>query len=222
MSRWGESTRRIEESFASNGNTREVVLEIQRVLHGIEKRIMENRSLIPFQVTKLIMDYITDLLKDLGFSCNKESVSKIDGSIVDTLCEFRTNVRDICLKEPKNEVSQEILHVCDAIRNDVSDRHGLTIIDGKSDVQWVVGQLPKKSVKAKSQVKQGLNASIPPSEMFRSNPEYSMFDSDGIPTHDRNGKPLSAPRLKKLRKQYATHSAIHEKWLAQVKKSVVC
>lgn len=28
---------------------------------------------------------------------------------------------------------------------------------------------------------------IDPREIFKSNPEYSQFDEDGIPTHDKKG-----------------------------------
>ena len=52
-------------------------------------------------------------------------------------------------------------------------------------------------------------ASIPPTEMFRSQTDkYSAFDEQGLPTHDAEGEPLSAKQRKKLQKL----------WQAQEKK----
>ena len=52
-------------------------------------------------------------------------------------------------------------------------------------------------------------AAIPPQEMFRSQSDkFSLFDEQGVPTHDASGQPLSDKQQKKLRKL----------WQAQEKK----
>ena len=196
LEKWNETKTKIDESLANDSNTRQVVSETQNLLHEIEKCLLENRQALAGRVASLIAN-----------------------EMIDALCEFRSAVRTICLKDTHSEVSREVLQACDALRQSASDRFGITIIDGKSDVRWVVGPLPKKQPKKAKQ--EGLNPSVPPSEMFLGNSEFSAFDKEGIPTHDKDGKPLSASRLKKLRKQYATHSLIHSKWLEQ-KKRCVC
>ena len=60
-----------------------------------------------------------------------------------------------------------------------------------------------------SQRQREAQASIPPTEMFRSQTDkYSAFDEQGLPTHDAEGEPLSAKQRKKLQKL----------WQAQEKK----
>ena len=95
----------------------------------------------------------------------------------------------------------------------MSEEHSVSIIDGSPSVLWVPGKLQTKKPVSKS--KPVLTPDIPPEVMFRKSGEYSEFDSNGIPTHGKNGKPLSATKLKKLHKQYETHKAIHQKWLSQ-------
>lgn len=103
----------------------------------------------------------------------------------------------------------------------MSENHSISIIDGNPSVLWVPGKLQTKKLASKP--KSALTPDIPPSEMFKRNKEYTLFDLNGIPTHDKNGKPLSVTKLKKLHRQYETHKAIHDKWLSQKHtKSFVC
>ena len=108
----------------------------------------------------------------------------------------------------------------------MSEKHAISIIDGNPDVLWLPGKLQNKKKKEVEKAgkpgKPSLTANIPPSEMFKQSGEYSQFDENGFPTHDRTGKPISQSKMKKLRKQYETHKAIHEKWLNQTKKLPVC
>ena len=58
-------------------------------------------------------------------------------------------------------------------------------------------------------------AKIPPAEMFLGLTElYSKFDSEGLPTHDKDGEALSKGATKKLMKEYAKQRELHEKYLA--------
>lgn len=116
----------------------------------------------------------------------------------------------------------------------MSDKHSISIIDGNPDVLWLPGKLQTKKKDDKNKKtntqtgemkktgKPSLTANIPPNEMFKQSGEYSQFDENGFPTHDKTGKPISQSKMKKLRKQYETHKAIHEKWLNQHKKYIVC
>lgn len=219
LEKWSEAKCKINESLSNDSNTRQVVSETQNLLREIEKCLLENRQALAGRVASQITDELIDLYSDLGFVFDAKPTERRDKEMMDSLCEFRSAVRAICLKDTRSEVSREVLQACDALRQSTSDRFGITIVDGKSDVRWVVGPLPKNQPKKAKQ--EGLNPSIPPSEMFLGSSEFSAFDKEGIPTLDKDGKPLSASRLKKLRKQYATHSLIHSKWLEQ-KKRCVC
>uniref|UniRef100_A0A8C0I8J9 cysteine--tRNA ligase n=1 Tax=Bubo bubo TaxID=30461 RepID=A0A8C0I8J9_BUBBB len=58
---------------------------------------------------------------------------------------------------------------------------------------------------------------IPPHEMFKSeHDKYSMFDENGFPTHDTEGKELSKGQIKKLKKLYETQEKLYKEYLQMV------
>lgn len=61
-------------------------------------------------------------------------------------------------------------------------------------------------------------AKISPLDMFRNTPEgYSQFDEKGLPTHDKDGEPLSKSMAKKLAKLHGAQTKLHEEYLASQK-----
>jgi len=56
-------------------------------------------------------------------------------------------------------------------------------------------------------------AKIPPSSYFQETQgkKFSLYDAEGLPTHDKEGEPLSKGVLKKLGKEWETHKKAHEK-----------
>jgi hypothetical protein len=46
--------------------------------------------------------------------------------------------------------------------------------------------------------------------MFKGMAEYSLFDADGVPTHDAKGEPLSKSAFKKLRKDWEKQKRLFE------------
>ena len=144
---------------------------------------------------------------------------------MDTFCEFRRDVRACCLKglkEENAEVCKEVLQRCDAVRQVVSSKHHCSIIDGKGETLWVKGELPKKEKKEAKKDPRQLTPACPPSEMFKLTGEFSQFDASGFPLLDKEGKPLSPTKQKKLRKRMEKHRAIHQKWLEQQSHWGVC
>ena len=72
----------------------------------------------------------------------------------------------------------------------------------------------KAEAKRKAEEKEA-KAKIPPKEMFLNMTDlYSKFDDEGVPTHDKDGEPLSKGAAKKLQKEYAKQKDLHEKYLA--------
>lgn len=57
---------------------------------------------------------------------------------------------------------------------------------------------------------------IPPAEFFKSErgDEFSAFDADGMPTHDKDGKEVTKNAKKKLEKDLEKHKKLHEAWKA--------
>jgi cysteinyl-tRNA synthetase len=52
---------------------------------------------------------------------------------------------------------------------------------------------------------------VPPTEMFRRQPSlYSLFDSDGIPTHDADGNKLDEYTIQELHKEWKWQKKLFE------------
>lgn len=228
MNELGILRKTVDQCLLNNMNTRGVIMQFQSTLNQISKALIQSSEALPLPLLQSIVDYCSQWLLDVGFTNWMESaVSTNQHGILDTFCLFRKAVRDNCLTSLKQgegvNVCKSVLKECDIIRETMSAEHKITLIDGKEDLLWVTGELPKKEkAPSKQKPKQGLVASLPPSEMFKQSGEYSCFDERGFPSCDASGKPLSANKIKKLTKQYNTHKAIHEKWLASQSKSIVC
>ena len=53
---------------------------------------------------------------------------------------------------------------------------------------------------------------VKPTEMFRRLPSlYSLFDSDGVPTHDADGNELDESTIQQLRKKWECQKGLSEK-----------
>jgi cysteinyl-tRNA synthetase len=55
----------------------------------------------------------------------------------------------------------------------------------------------------------------PPSQLFRTD-EYSNWNDDGFPTHDKEGQELAKSRMKKLKKEWDMQERLHNEFLAAV------
>lgn len=223
MNEFGLLRKNVDQMLLNNMNTRGVIMHFQTVLNTMSKSLMQSSDMLPIPILQCIVDYIEKWLLDVGFvSWKTEEIQLNQQGVLDTFCQFRKTIRDTCLLSLKSDdsekdVCKKVLKECDQIRETVSTQHKITLIDGKEGLLWVTGELPKSNPSPKQSQKKGLTPSLPPSEMFKQSDAYSMFDERGIPTCDKSGKPLSASKLKKLNKQYNTHKAIHEKWLASQK-----
>lgn len=69
----------------------------------------------------------------------------------------------------------------------------------------------RKQEQAEQLAKKEAAKHIHPHDMFKDAPEaYSQFDDDGVPTHDKDGKPLSKNAIKKLKKDWAKHKKLYD------------
>ena len=62
---------------------------------------------------------------------------------------------------------------------------------------------------------------LSPKDMFRPphSDEYGAWDGDGMPTTLKDGTPLAATRIKRLKKEWETQRKAHEKYLLAAKGS---
>lgn len=58
---------------------------------------------------------------------------------------------------------------------------------------------------------------LSPSEMFKVDAEYTAWDAEGLPTHDKEGVEVAKSKLKKLKKEFDVQGKLHSAWLASNK-----
>ncbi|XP_039923313.1 cysteine--tRNA ligase, cytoplasmic isoform X1 [Hirundo rustica] len=152
------------------------------------------------------------------------------------LSEFREGVRQIAREKKVTEV----LQLSDALRDDIlpelgvrfEDHEGLptvvklvdkdTLLKEREEKKKIEEEKKRKKEEAARKKQQQEAAKlekmkIPPHEMFKLElDKYSMFDENGFPTHDTEGKELSKGQIKKLKKLYETQEKLHKEYLQMV------
>lgn len=178
---------------------------------------------------KSISTYITKLLKIFGVITENEQIgfavseafnfSNVEEKLMPYLKvfgEFRDEVR----RKAKEISNKDILEFCDSLRDTklpelgvrLEDREGkpsaIKLVDKETLLKEKQEKEHQKLLKEESKKKQqALQAEkdaqrkIHPKEMFlKMVDKFSAFDSEGLPTHDVDGKEISKGQLKKLQK----------------------
>lgn len=60
---------------------------------------------------------------------------------------------------------------------------------------------------------------MPPTEMFKQDPEYSEWDAQGLPTKDKEGVELAKSKGKKLKKEWDMQTKLHQAFLAATREA---
>lgn len=152
------------------------------------------------------------------------------------LGDFREKVRS----HAKELKATEILRECDRLRDEVLPNVGVRLEDDddgcckvklvnrdelmkeleakkKLEAAKAAEKEKKKSEAAAAAAAKAALRKIPPSEMFRMETEkYSLFDENGLPTHDQSGKEISKGQLKKLQKLQQAQEKKYNEYLAEV------
>lgn len=172
--------------------------------------------------------------QSIGFQTSSSSSSHNHEDIalpyVQLLADFREKVRNIARQEKVGE----ILKMCDELRDDALPELGVKLEDQEENQSSVIKfvdreilmkekQQQLEEIKKKRQEKEEAKkkqenekaaklakAQVPPSEMFKNETDkYSAFDEQGIPTHDKDGEPISAKQIKKLKKLYQQQEKLY-------------
>ncbi|TIC76045.1 hypothetical protein E3Q00_00177 [Wallemia mellicola] len=155
---------------------------------------------------------------------------------VKVLSGFRDKVRQISIDKPENALT-EILKLCDKIRDEECVDLGIALDDqtnGKNALVKLVNPDQLKAVKEEKEKQIALKAarsklakeqaeakrieklkkgSVKPEEMFKNSTEFSQFDDQGIPTHDKDGQELAKKRRKNLIKEFESQTKLYKEYL---------
>lgn len=167
--------------------------------------------------------------------------------VVELVRDFRQDVREaVTGAEDLKQAKVAILKACDRIRDDLLPPMGYSLEDvtegGKTttsikeiDVaQWLVDrrrqeelaeakrakQEAARRAKAEKEAEDREKAKLRAEDMFRDDPQYSLFDEQGIPTHlaeadpgDPTGHaPVPKKSLKKLQKAWEAQKRLNQKY----------
>ena len=87
----------------------------------------------------------------------------------------------------------------------------VSLKDSMPKVEGSMGNRSRKDEQARQLAEKMAKMSLAPEEMFKSQTDlYSSFDTDGVPTHDKEGKELSKSALKKLKKEWEKQKKLYE------------
>ncbi|XP_041074739.1 cysteine--tRNA ligase, cytoplasmic-like isoform X1 [Polyodon spathula] len=242
----------VHRALCDNVDTRTAMEEMRALVSlgntyiGTKKssRQAPNRMLL-----QSVAAYLTEMLRVFGAIDGVEPIGfPVGGSghnmdleatvmpYLSVLSDFRETVRKIARE---NKVT-EVLHLCDALRDDtlpelgvrLEDHEGLptvvklvdreTLLKEREEKKQVEEEKKRKKEEAarKKQEQEAAKLAkmkIPPSEMFRSEiDKYSNFDDSGFPTHDAEGKEISKGQTKKLKKLYDAQEKLYKDYLEMI------
>uniref|UniRef100_A0A8B9VCG9 Cysteine--tRNA ligase, cytoplasmic n=2 Tax=Anas TaxID=8835 RepID=A0A8B9VCG9_9AVES len=201
--------------------------------------LLENISSYLTQMLKIFGAIESDDVIGFPVGGNKIITLQIESTVMpylQVLSEFREGVRQIAREKKVTEV----LQLSDALRDDIlpelgvrfEDHEGLptvvklvdkdTLLKEREEKKKIEEEKKRKKEEAarKKQEQEAAKLAkmkIPPHEMFKlERDKYSIFDENGFPTHDAEGKELSKGQIKKLKKVYETQEKLHKEYLQMV------
>ncbi|EFI28187.1 cysteinyl-tRNA synthetase [Coprinopsis cinerea okayama7 len=168
---------------------------------------------------------------------NKEAVAL---PYVQALSRFRDQVKSLALVNKTIPVCQELLQLCDSLRDDQLLHLGVSLEDRDSSIgepalikfgdpaellaareAKVQAQLEKEAKKAAAKAEaerlereKAEKARVRPQDMFRTE-EYSEWDEDGLPTKDAQGEEVTKSKKKTLKKAWDKQKKLYETQLAK-------
>lgn len=173
-----------------------------------------------------------EMLSDILDTEVGDAVSDETRPYADLLADFKARVTSTLLRanSPENH-SKELLTLCDHLRDvdlfalgiyleDQANRPAIVrpvtqdVIEiRESEEQRRLQRQREREERERKALEQREKGKVRPCEMFKT-PEFSAWDTDGLPTKDAVGNDITKSRVKKLRKEWERQKAVHEAWAA--------
>ena len=173
-------------------------------------------------------EYLPGQSPDLNIR-SQSSNENVMSPILDVLATFRQRVRVAAMSNN----STKILEAADELRDVFLPTFGIRMEDvgsgenmetiwkfddpevlkkEKSFHEEIMGlKVARKEALLRKESEKAELAKISPVEFFkREEGIYSQFDLEGVPSHDKDGKPLSKSRLKQLKKEMNNHVQLYK------------
>ncbi|XP_065366774.1 cysteine--tRNA ligase, cytoplasmic [Calliphora vicina] len=242
----------VHNALCDNVDTRSALDCIRDLVSAANIYIRDNRGRLNSLLLRKIAAYITDLLHifgaivgpsgGIGFpvgSASGEGNIDLESTVlpyVEAAAVFRNQVRELA----KTLKANEILNLCDQLRDDILPQLGVRLEDKEggnfavklvdretllkereskkaAEAERLAEKERKKQAAAEAAAAKDAQRKINPKEMFlQETDKYSQFDENGLPTHDKEGKEVSKGQLKKLQKLQTQQEQRYKEYLASV------
>ncbi|XP_024533365.1 cysteine--tRNA ligase, cytoplasmic [Selaginella moellendorffii] len=241
-----ETELEVRSHLEDNFNTARALKSLSDLVGGVHSYLNQSKfdSSSPSPVLlKKVASYIKKTLQVFGLYESDAFASQAQASLgekngptldqlIDTLCQYRADVRDA------GKANERIMELSDDLRDRVLVDLGVSLMDKDGGFSWELkdaevlkrereaklkastdAERKKCQTKKEQKVKEleKLDAARDPSEYFRKLSEkYSQFDTQGIPTHNAEGKELSKAARKDADKTYKRLMDDHAKLQAKL------
>lgn len=133
LKRYNETVETIDLSLKNNFNTPLSMIAIMKLISYTNEYMNEESNIF---LIKSVVNYISKMLKIFGINFDTQFDSQIvDSQFLETWCDFRTNIR----KEAIKSKNQNILKMCDEIRDEKMPKFGIKIEDN-GKVKFKIGK----------------------------------------------------------------------------------
>lgn len=231
-------------ALCDNLDTRTALDSIRDLITEANK-YMRSTAVVNSQLLVNVNTYVGKMMEMFGVILSNQSNSGAQGnekiiSIAEVVGNVREQVRQWARDkemEPK-ELQSKLMQLCDTIRDDMlpplgvrlEDREGggppsIKVVDPdelKAEIQTKKNQeevkrLEKERKKAEAAAKLAAKQTEvlkDPTEYFKTD-EYTKWDENGIPTHDKEGEEVTKSQIKKLTKLMEAYKKKYQKSKAQ-------
>lgn len=231
----------VHKALCDNIDTRTALDHIRDMITEANK-YMNNTAKVNSQLLVNINSYVSKMMTMFGVIVGDQSSSGNQGSdklieVAEVLGKVREQLRQYSRDQSLDVASlqRQLLGLCDSIRDELLPPLGVRLEDRDDGAtciklvnaaelmqeikakkeQEIARKQEKEKKKAEQAAKQASKEAVKdPIDMFQT-PEYTQWDANGIPTHDKDGNEITKSQTKKLTKQMEAQKKKYEKWLAQ-------
>ncbi|KAG9244939.1 tRNA synthetases class I (C) catalytic domain-containing protein [Calycina marina] len=216
-------------------SSEEFVKPFAEVYHTIKSRV-ESLGLKNESLEKLLAIDIDSEFKPLS-SGNIKFQESYAMPCLNTISEIREELRKLAQSSASKDEKNQLLKLSDEIRDDHLTELGVYLDDTPRGTlikfvpkEELLAQKAEKAARiaqkeAEKEVKRvelerqkaekEAKARVSPTEMFKSDDKYSVWDEQGIPTKLKDGKEVTASALKKIKKEWEKQKKVYDEWKAK-------
>ncbi|OQR88857.1 cysteinyl-tRNA synthetase [Achlya hypogyna] len=234
----------VDRAMRDDFDTPSVLVELTALMSLVHRELQARPGAVSVDVVCRVAAYVLEMCQLFGLQQSIAGFSSVAlaaptsaaheasglehaNAILDEFSAFRARVRQVALRNPKDPQCQDILKLCDILRDSTLPPLGIQIEDvAPGTAHWktqvfAAAEVDEDPVKAQLVAKQAefeADMQVSPANFFRDarqfQGQYSVFDDEGVPVRDNDGNELTKTARKKLIKKLEKHTKSYEKFWA--------